>query len=459
MPRRIAQVAVVSALPGVLLALALAGSLGGCREAGSVVLDAGQDASDDEALGEPDGAEDDGGIADDGVEATDEDHGAPDEGGGPDGDAGDPADDGAQSLAIQRLGPTFEIPTVPGGKRHADVAFDPLHEVYLVVHGNAPVGGAFLDSDGSPVGAPFEIPETDAWTQTPSVAWCPAAAGFLVVWHDTRANPDQAELRGRLVALDGGAARMLGPDFGLGGGASYQEVAAAIACATDVPECLVVWTLGTGALTAQRVGAAGALLGPALALSPADWNADPAIALPPGGNAYLVAHSFADATGAAVHALLVEKGTSAILGPPQVLGQAAGTWAAQAQWDPLLGRFLTAWWDGAARGLFLGPDGSPQGEPFPLAPGCGAYDGLALAYNPAAGLFAAALHAQDAEDWAALIGADGASGPCVPATASPAGTNGNYNPRIAAHATRPEWLLVSVRDYAVVVGQRLFGSW
>ncbi|MHB8877562.1 MAG: hypothetical protein ACYC8T_28050 [Myxococcaceae bacterium] len=119
------------------------------------------------------------------------------------------------------------------------------------------------------------------------------------------------------------------------------------------------------------------------------------------------------------------------------------------------GRIFTGWWEGSAKGRLMAPDGTSQDGAFTLVPGYGAYDGLAIAFNPAAGPLATALHGPNAEDWSALVGSDGTSGPPIEATASPVGTNGNFNPRIAAHATRREWPLVSVRNFATVVGQRL----
>ena len=92
---------------------------------------------------------------------------------------------------------------------------------------------------------------------------------------------------------------------------------------------------------------------------------------------------------------------------------------------------------------------------FPLVAGYGAYDGFRSSRNDATGTLAVALHGPTQEDYGALIRMDGVNGSTIAATASPAGTNGNFNPHIAAHATRNEWLLVSIRNYATVVGQRL----
>ncbi|MHB8877563.1 MAG: hypothetical protein ACYC8T_28055 [Myxococcaceae bacterium] len=197
------------------------------------------------------------------------------------------------------LGTSSSVGSTRAGPSPADVAFDPAHNVYLVVHGSA-VGGAFIDSDGNPAGGPFAIAQTAAWTQTPSVTWFPSVGAFLVVWHDTRENPNGPKLRGRLVGFDGSAVSFPGGDFAIGADTSYQEVAAALACATHVPECLVVWTKGTTALAAQRIGSSGNLEGPVIDLSPTDWNGDAAVAIAPGGDVYFVTHTLGDSSGASV---------------------------------------------------------------------------------------------------------------------------------------------------------------
>ena len=361
----------------------------------------------------------------------------------------------APATQIARLGATFDIATVGSNKRHADVAFDPIHAVYLVVHGSAPIGGAFIDSDGNAAGAPFAISQTPSWAQFPSVTWFPAAGAFLVVWHGSDPGTNTPTPRARLVAFDKGAVSFKTPELKVSPAMSYQEVALAVACASPAAECLVVWTTGA-VLTAQRIGVSGALLGGAIALAPgSDWNGDCAASIAPGGSTYVVTHTHADGSGASLWRRLVQVGTGAPAGAPLELGHAAGTWAALSEWDSVNARYFTGWWEGSAKSRLLGADGMPLGASASLVPGYGNYDGLAISFNASAGVYAVALHGSSEEDFAALIHADGSSAAPILATASPAGTHGNFNPRLAAHATRREWLMVSVRNYATVVGQRL----
>jgi len=68
--------------------------------------------------------------------------------------------------------------------------------------------------------------------------------------------------------------------------------------------------------------------------------------------------------------------------------------------------------------------------------------------------FMAVMHRTTDEDFAAAFDASGEQSVVVQATDS-AGTDGHFNPRVAAHGTRLEWLLVTSLGYQTVVGQRL----
>ena len=93
-----------------------------------------------------------------------------------------------------------------------DIAYDPANDVYLFVSGSLAyngghVYGRFLQGDGTLLGATlFKIPETNAFTQLPRVAYSAALGGFLVTWIDTRANPALGQVWGRFVKFSPGGA-------------------------------------------------------------------------------------------------------------------------------------------------------------------------------------------------------------------------------------------------------------
>jgi hypothetical protein len=169
----------------------------------------GSDASTDASTGDPTGASSTTGGVDTSGPGDDTSTGA----------------DGPPTLA--RIGETFAIPSLTASmpKRFADAAHDPVGDVYLVVNGNAAISGSFVSADGAPLGEPFAIADTTAWTQGVRVTF--GGDAFLVAWHDNRDAPD-ARLRARRVAWNG-TAPVLGADVEIGTGATYSEMAPALA--------------------------------------------------------------------------------------------------------------------------------------------------------------------------------------------------------------------------------------
>ncbi|MBL9102945.1 MAG: hypothetical protein JNL82_18520 [Myxococcales bacterium] len=354
---------------------------------------------------------------------------------------------------LTRVGPTFEIPTLAETmpKRFADAAHDPVHDVYLVVNGNAAISGTFVDAAGAALGTPLALAETAAWTQGVRVAF--GATMFLAAWHDNRDAPDVAKLRGRIVGWDG-EPLLAGPDFVIGGDGTYSEMPPAIAWSSASQAFLVVWHTGADHdIHAQRVAGDGALVGGPIAVTQdADWQSDAGVAWHPQRDEWLVVYSHAGAT-TEVRARRVA-GDGALAAPATTLTLAPATWLAQVAYRAETGDYLAAWYEGKMMAMRVSADGEPLGEPFVLAPNYGTYDGFAVARSPVGGGFAAVFHGDSDEDFAAAFTADGAQGPVIVATDSP-GADGHFNPRIAAHSTRREWLVVTSLGFSRVVGQVL----
>ncbi|MBI5535824.1 MAG: hypothetical protein HY898_24105 [Deltaproteobacteria bacterium] len=364
----------------------------------------------------------------------------------------------APAANLVRIGDTFEIPTVTQAtpKRTPDVAYDPLHDVYVVVHGNNTIGGAFVSADGAPVGAPFQIQSATAWAQAPRIA-CEALQGIcLVTWHDAREDPNSPRVWARALTYDNGSPKFLGPDFRVNPDPSYQENAAAVAWSAASQEFLVVWQKAAQSdIRAQRVAASGTLLGGEMTISSdADWQGEPAVACSEASNECFIAHTHADAVGAKVVSRRVQAGSGTLLGDPVTLAEAKGTWVPNIAYLPWTGGYFVGWWQGELQGRFVQADGAPSGTPLPIAVGYGAYDGFSMALHAASGTFGAVFHGTTDEDWAAALSPSGATGAVIEATQTP-GTEGNFNPRIAAHAARREWLIVTSTGFAKVAGQRV----
>ena len=113
-------------------------------------------------------------------------------------------------------GPSFGTAGGWGTVRYPDAAFDPGNGVYLTVSGHL-THGRFVTADGVPLGGQFYVPTVLSHNQTARVAYSPDLGGFLVVWYDTRVNPNAYQVWGRVVRFGpNGAPLFTGPDFFIG---------------------------------------------------------------------------------------------------------------------------------------------------------------------------------------------------------------------------------------------------
>ena len=97
-----------------------------------------------------------------------------------------------------REGPSFAAAGGWGTVRLPDVAYDAYHGVYLTVSGNN-AGGRFVSMNGEPLGGQFALSNSPTHNQSARVAYSPDLRGFLVVWYDTRVNPNLYQVWGRIV--------------------------------------------------------------------------------------------------------------------------------------------------------------------------------------------------------------------------------------------------------------------
>lgn len=397
----------------------------------------------------------------------------------------------AQTTA-SRAGATFSIGASPTGARRPDVAFDSRSGVYLVIAQNE-IYGRFVNADGVPLGPGlFKIGEGLAHTQSSRAAYSPdlgTAGGFLVTWLDTRTNGPQGstEVWGRLLTYTAsGVPAFLSPDFRISAATRgvHPEMAPAVAYSTTSKEFLVSWVQGgpiSGPLNeirAQRVALNGALLGcavtggfppPCEALAAPltneiaitydnHWSGEPAVGYNPTTNEFLVAHRhYNEPSGPAeIRGRRVTAGSGAV---SDIVQFYVGGFASVPDVSvDNSGQWLVSWYaavgNGVYYGQFLGTNGAKVGVPFPMVVNYSAYDGFDISFNPTSGTYLAVFHGRsDLENWAQQVSAAGA--PDVEFQATASGTRvGSFNPRITAHGSRKEWLMVTA-DFAQVLAQRL----
>ncbi|MBI3203580.1 MAG: hypothetical protein HYZ29_18725 [Myxococcales bacterium] len=355
--------------------------------------------------------------------------------------------------SLKRIGETLDVPSLAESapKRFVDIAHHGTQDAYLVVTGSSSISATLIDGDGKQLAAPASLAQTTAWAQGPRVAR--GGGKFLVAWHDNRSDPNQPELRGRMISLNGKEPELGPSDFLIGPKPTRAEAPPGMAWSDTSKLFLVVWqAVPSTDLHARRVDASGAPVGSEIVLtSDPDWQSDPAVAWNPTNDEFLVVWAHADTTGA-TRARRVAAADGALLGPEIDLG--SGTHIPAVEHEPGENRFVAAWWAGKVRARVIGPSGAPAGDGFDVAPGYGAYDGFAMARHPNLLTFAVVLHGSTDEDFAAAFASSGQGSAVIQATESPP-SNGNFNPRVAANPLRNEWMMVTSRGFTTVAVQRL----
>jgi hypothetical protein len=381
---------------------------------------------------------------------------------------GDSGSDGASSggsggvlpsgpPTLQRIGATFAVAslTESSPKRFCDVAHDPNNDVYAIVYGNAATGASIVDADGNAQGTPLAVAQTTAWTQGSSVSFGDADSGFLVAWHDTRDDPNQARPRARLLKYDGSGIVFPLDDFALDADPSHGEAPPRSAYSSAQKKFLVAWQAKPADdIHARFVSSVGPTGNELVLTDDPDWQSDVSIAYNPTRDEFLVAWTHAGAGQPEVRARRVSAVDGALVGDIASVGQAAGTWLASAVFLPNENSYLVAWFGGVLTARRLSQEGVLDADPFEFASGYGTYDGFAIAASAVSGTLAATFHGPSDEDFAAALNASGEESAVIQATDEP-GDEGHFNPRIAAHSTRAEWLLVTSRGFTQVVAQRL----
>lgn len=369
------------------------------------------------------------------------------------GDSGLGGGAGQGPPSLKRIGDTLDAPSLAESnpKRFVDIAHHGTKDAYLVVTGSSAISAVMLDGDGNALGAPVSLAETSAWTQGPRVTR--GAGKFLVAWHDNRQNPNQAELRGRMVSFDGQKAVPEAHDFPIGPPPTRAEAPPGMAWSETSKRFLVAWqSVPSTDLRARLMDASGTLIGQEIVLtSDPDWQSDPAIAWNSASDEFLVVWDHADTTGA-IRARRVKASDGALVGPEIPLGP--GTHIPAVAYDPGKNQFVAAWWGSGVHARVLGADGNPLGPALDLMAGYGSYDGFAMARHSSLGTFAAVLHGATSEDFAAAFSADGSESSVIQATQSP-NSIGNFNPRVAENPLRKEWMMVTSRGFATLAVQRL----
>jgi hypothetical protein len=326
---------------------------------------------------------------------------------------------------------------------------------FLAVSGEVNVMGQLFAPDGSATGSAFVVNSDMLYAQAPRAAFSANAGAWLVTWHATQ--PSNAVLvRGRLIR---NGQPPLASDFDISPTGSNWEMGAAVAWSSTQHEFLVAWQdFGATLVKAQRVSEAGALVGGVITVdTTAGYERDPGVGYDPDDNRYLVAYGgcvgnndcfvraqfFDAASGAPVGSVLS-------LDAPIMAG-----YIPELAWNAITRRFLCVWYrPGQMVARTVAPDGT-LGAQVIVSTMYSAYDANSVAWNPLSNTYVMVTHSTTSQDAAIELDPDGNPLDAPGLLIEPATANGNFNPRIAASGSGPDWLAVTSSAFATLSAQRL----
>ncbi len=337
--------------------------------------------------------------------------------------------------------------------RWPDVAYDPVHDAYLAVSGAGAVEGVWISADGELLGPAFAISDVGAYCQAPRVE---ATSGRMIVaWHETLAS-GATRIRARVVDF---GVPPSAPTFDVSPPGTNWEMGAALASGGG--ELLVAWQSPVDTrIGAQRISAAGALVGGPIEVDARPlYFRDPAVAYDAASGVFVVA--YAGCVGESdcfVDARRIRAGAGDLVGGPIELDASIGAgYVPEVEWNSISGDTLVVWHRiaggvGTFRSRTIAPDGSTSATQL-VTDAFGSYDANGLAYDGISDTFLFVSHGTTAQDVALELSATGAPiGTPVPF--GPESSTGNFNPRVAASATRAEWLAATSAQFAQLAVQR-----
>ena len=372
------------------------------------------------------------------------------------------------------VGPSLQ--QYEGYTRWPAVAYDSEYGVYLVVWGNnGTIRGLFVNDDGTPASAVFQISDPSVNAQTPRLAYSPDLAQFLVVWHSTdgvTGNPDGTRVRGRLVDFASSGPVGTAQVYSNGTYTTKWEVGPGVAYSTASQTFLVAYNIfaATGAeVGARLVDTTAAAVGAEIPVtaSTADYDREPAVGYFPSTDSFAVAWSGNGTSADFVRARLYAAADGAPAGPAVTVAQSTITYVPDLAYNVATGQMLVTWIQsdpvtGGWRpfGNFLDDTGLVVGTTQRLSSTVGAYDANSVAYNVPAMTFFLVTHGNSYQDVGFEISGDGTpvSSAAVVTSVTAPNLTGSFNPRLAASSQGPGWLIATAASFSSLWTQLIAGT-
>jgi hypothetical protein len=344
--------------------------------------------------------------------------------------------------AAAQLGRIGTNPTVVAAfVRGSDDAYDPSHDIYLVVGAYGPVYGVFVNVFGDPITAPFRINNDGAgFAHFPRVVYSQhvsngagGTGGFLVTWHENIGLPNYVHTR--VVAYPN---RLVTPVNVIDSSATWWESGASMAYSPSSQMFFVAWRSANTVVWGARIGLDGRQIGSLTQISAGAESRDPSVAWNPHTNEFGVVYTGWNSSGVCT-ATFARVNTAGNVPSRALLGTAAGTFITDLAMNPVSNRFIAVW---HAQGIgTVGAEIDAAGTPLTtglVSTVVGTLDGLGLSYNPVSGTFLVVGQSSLGPDiWASELNARGArtSGEVIITS-----TGGDaYYPRAGARMDAAQW--------------------
>ena len=274
--------------------------------------------------------------------------------------------------------------------RGTDAAHDPVHDVFLVVSAFVEVHGVFVDANGAPITAPFQISSGAGHVNFARARYSPdvnnGAGGFLVTWSSEEGRSVNA--RTRVVNYPG----TLGTENLISDGANqaFLESSPALAYSSASRQFLVAWG-GVSGVKARLVGLTGAPVGEVVQLS-SDYARDPGVTWNPYRNDFGVSFSGEILSGASAggySAFAIVPAASPAAFTRQTFNSVPGklTYITDVDFSPQSRRYVMTWFEFTkTRVAEFDEDGALLADGV-ASFSIGSYDALSVAFNPVSQIF------------------------------------------------------------------------
>ena len=359
------------------------------------------------------------------------------------------------SAQLVRIGASVGALEPGGFMRGTDTAYDPVHGVYLLVTGNGPIFGVFVNSLGLPVSGAFLIMDGSGWGHFPRAEYSPdvfgGQGGFLVTWHH---NIGVNCVFGRLVSVSAGgvASGIVQISDGTQGG-SWWETGAAMAYSRTSRRFLVAWRTAQYGILGRLIDFNGVLASTIIPLENAFGSRDPSLAWNPATDEFgLASTGFGASAFAAFRRVRASDGA---VSARTTFGFGAGTFATAIDVNAWTNQYVMAWslHPGTMTATF-DPFGNQVATNF-VTGRLGHDQSLGLAFNASSGTFLAV----GSDHYSAEIAAVEVKGGGAPNSVADIITNGasarggSYYPLTTAQAGTNQWDVVYSRDFRGATSQ------